>query len=67
MMKHIINSKVNNDILIPRSILKKNLNPAARLRYDENTFDFIDELEGIDNANLLYNEAVVGKHLQNGD
>jgi hypothetical protein len=62
LMQQFMNTKVNNDILIPRSILKRNLNPVlSKLKHDDNQFDFIDELEDIDNANLLYNEAVVGR------
>ena len=57
----MVNSKVNNDILIPRSILKRNTNPAAKATKDSNDFDFIDELEDIDNHNILYNEGVLGK------
>jgi len=62
-----MNSKVNNDILIPRSILKKNTHPEAKLMKETTEFDFIDELEHIDNANLLYNEAVIGKHIDHNN
>lgn len=63
LKQHLMISKVNNDILIPRSILKRNNHPAARPRQDGAQFDLVDELEDIDNANLLYNEAVVGRQL----
>lgn len=63
LKQHLMISKVNNDILIPRSILKRNNHPAARPKPDGGQFDFVDELEDIDNANLLYNEAVVGRQL----
>lgn len=54
-----LNTKINNDILIPRSILKKHV--GAPKQKEEQPFDFLDELEDLNNDNILYNEAVVGR------
>lgn len=61
-----LNSKINNDILIPRSILKKHV-AAQKNKGGEGTFDFLDELEDLNNDNILYNEAVVGRQLDAND
>ncbi len=55
--------KVNNDILIPRSILKKSEYPK-KLNNDYEV-DYLNEFENLINGNeqLLPKEAVVGKHV----
>ena len=55
--------KVNNDILIPRSILKKNEAPK-RYQTDKEDFDEFEELLGPAGPDQIApNEAVLGKHL----
>ena len=63
--ENIVNApKVNNDILIPRSILKKNefgLKDKQRMRDELEEFE---ELLGQGDENQISNtEGIVGKHL----
>jgi len=54
---------VNNDILIPRSILKKN-EPPKRYQPEKEDFDEFDELLGPAGPDQIApNEAVIGRHL----
>ena len=53
--------KVNNDILIPRSILKRNEAGIAKKNNQDNIDEF-DELLN-DAEQLASKEAVVGKHI----
>ena len=57
----IMAGKVNNDILIPRSILKRNEAGIAKKTKGENLDDF-DELLN-DAEQLASKEAVVGKQI----
>lgn len=55
--------KINNDILIPRSILKKHDAPKRYMAEKEDLDDF-EELLGTSNLDQInINETVVGKHL----
>ena len=54
------NQKVNNDILIPRSILKRNF-AAPKMKKTESGFDLLAELEGFGNDQISSQEAVIGK------
>jgi hypothetical protein len=60
-----LESKMNNDILIPRSILKKNEVPQYKRGLNDNEDDLEEfELNVTGAEDIAQNEAVVGRQLR---